>query len=165
MRRNVILSGLLVFIIGVALVAVSFSQISSDNSLDTKFAKVSGSEWESSYINVTGSKILTVLGTSSNFSLIKSSEVPYVSELNVTDYAIRPTSGLTIGGEHENEYYNLNGSYVILAFENSTPSISYEILSGGSTFAIFGSLTVIGGILIFAGIVIMVVGAVLKRKN
>lgn len=164
MRRNILLTGLIIFVLGVATIAVSFSQISVYNSLETKFTNFNGNEWKSNYINISDNRILTVMGTTSNFSLINASNLGDISALNVSDYAIKPTSGLNIGSEYEKEYFGLSGSYLLVSFGNSTPPISYEVLSGGSTFAEYASLLVIGGIAVLAGIVLMIVGAALRKK-
>lgn len=164
MRLNILLTGLILFVLGVAVIAVSFSQISDYNSLDTKFVNVTGNEWKSNYINITGNRILTVMGSTSNFSLINASELGDISSINVSDYAIKPSSGLNIGSEYEKEYFDLSGSYILISFGNSSPPISYEVLTGGSTFATYASLLVIGGIVTLAGIVVMVLGAALRKK-
>ncbi len=166
MRKKIALVGLVVLIIGIAMAAGGYYETTSTLSHDLHTAVKSDPSNKTEYItnNMTMSSgyELIVTSNSTHEGLIKASDLSKVnSNASLGHYLIKPTSSAA-GAE---VYTGLAaGTYVFVAFNNTTPAIGYEYASL-TALQLGGSLIVIGAIAAFIGFIILIVGLVLKKKE
>ncbi len=163
MRKNIVVIGLILLVIGIVMVGVESVSIehsgASTLSTQTTMIPSPNGEYHSNLLSVNKNQIVTVV-TNSKAYLIPASDISIVNESNVNNYAISPfTSSST-----ETIFENLNGSYYVVVFSNSTPAVTYMV---GNISSLIGAgvFIVIGGLLFIVGIVVIIIGAILKPKQ
>lgn len=177
MKKKIALLGVAVLVAGMIL-ALSISHLvnSHEYEVSASFTKNSGGEFVSQSINMANSTgILYVNNTSSSVFLVPTSSIGIVNSSSVNTYAIIPSqdgnvtaSGFTYSlGQPGKLYSNLSGSYNIVVFSNSTPSITYDSATEVSStlLYLYGPLTIGGEVMWIAGTVVTAVGFILPWKN
>lgn len=158
------LAGLIVLVIGSGMAILAYHEAYGGSVTSTSFTNYSGNEWISRDLNVTNDSAISAIGNVSSFYLIKTSEVGSINDTNYAKQIINPTANLSIAGKTDKEYFNLSGSHTIVYFGPKDPAILYQVLPSSGNVAGFGFLLIVGGVMAFAGIIVIIVGAVLRKK-
>ncbi len=166
MRKNLLLVGIVLLVLGVALAGVAtyetaHTALGISSGAGTSMYPGQNGDYYSNVLNTSsGSEIVVV--SSAHPSLIPSKDLNIVNSTNVGSYAISPTR--STGSSFY--YSDLNGTYNVVVFSASYPTVDYVVITGSlGTVAIYGILLIVGVILAIAGIIIAIIGAILKPKN
>ncbi|MGC8562908.1 MAG: hypothetical protein ACP5UZ_05395 [Thermoplasmata archaeon] len=166
MRRNILIIGLILLVVGIAMAGISaveasHSASSSISGASTTMYPGPNGEYHSQLLNVSSGEEVIVVANQHAY-VIPSEDLTTVTNANVAGYAI--VSSTSAG--NTSTYSNIPGSYYIVTFGTSTPSVDYAVVSGGlGNLIVTGLLVLIGVFLAIAGIIVTVIGAVLKPKN
>lgn len=161
MRTKYVAAGLIVLVVGIALIAVGASSLLANATTFKTFSQPSAGEFVSGEIVLNTTSLVEVRSPATTGGLIPASDLTKVSESNITTYAIPYNS--TVAGT--DVYRSLHGSYYYVAFSSTAPSSSVVAAGTGSRLARYGLLAVIGFVCLIAGIVIAIVGAVKKGNK
>jgi hypothetical protein len=164
MRKQIMLTGLILLIIGAGMAIISYHEVYQGTITASSFTNPSGSEWISNSLNVTNDSTISVIGNGSDFYLVKTSDLSDINQTNVQSLAIKPSANLSIAGRTDKEYFNLTGPYSVVYFGAKDPAILYEVIPSSGNVVSYGLLLISGGVLALAGIIVIIVGAILKRK-
>lgn len=167
MRRNVLIIGAVVFIVGLILFVTGDFVLAGHAS--SKFYPVGANEFRSNELNLTSSNLLTVTSKISGVWLLHASQLTSVNASNIANYAITPFVNITEAGVHAEEYKNIQGSFFVVYFNSAAANsssglITYSVYSSASDLELTAIATAVGLLMIIAGIIVAIVGAVLKRK-
>ncbi len=166
MRKNFLVVGVIVLAIGIAMVGISLFEIehtlsgllNSAKGGDTMYAGQNG-DYYSTILNVTVGDYVDVVSDTPHY-LVPSGYLSTLNSTNVGSYAIAANQA----SGNSTLYANLNGSYYVVVFGPSSPVVGYAVIKslGGliSTVALLG----FGGFLAFVGLIVTIIGAVLKPK-
>lgn len=165
MRKKIALIGLVIFVIGVVLIASFFVTGFSLPKAVKTVSEVSAGEWDSGLIQATPNGTLAVIATSSsNYGLIPASDLSQVTSSNLASLAIKPLSSTSIESHLALTYMNLSGLYYFVVYSSSTPAITVTFISNTYLGAAHGLLILAGGLLSLIGIIVGVVGLVMRKK-
>ncbi|MEM3237669.1 MAG: hypothetical protein QW258_02480 [Thermoplasmata archaeon] len=160
MRKKMLIIGIVILIVGIVMFSASAYSTGHDTSRSNTWVEYKNGEYISSPLNFSGQNILTYSYTGSGIAVVTDSVLPTVNSTNLPQVSISPTT--SVGSE---KVYDLGtGTYYIVSFSNSSPALSYTYLKV-SNVLITGVLTVIGLILFIAGVIITIIGAVMKKKR
>ena len=162
MRKNILIVGLVLLVIGIALIGVSTFSLghSSSATFSSSTVMIQGpnGDYHSQELNVTSGDVISV-STASKVYLIPASDLVVANQSNVNSFAISPLSSSSSAVT----YNDLTGSYYVVVFSTSSPSVAYVVGNTGSLISA-GIMIIIGGLLFFIGLIITIIGAVLKKK-
>jgi uncharacterized membrane protein YgdD (TMEM256/DUF423 family) len=160
MRKKMLITGIIILLVGIVIYSGSAISTAHETNTSNTWVAYKNGEYISSPLNFTGQNVLTYSYSGSGSGVISASNLNTVNSTNLGALSISPTS--TVSSE---KVYDLNtGTYYIVIFSNSSPSVNYIYLKL-SNILVTGILTLIGGILFIAGIIITIIGAILKKKN
>lgn len=163
MRKKIVLIGLALLIAGIAIIGVSLYEMSALSTINSSLTQVSSNEWRSDLINVNSSGVLTVTtNATSGFGLIPASDLSVVTASNLASYAVGYDTSTTSGSLNAFVYDQINGQYYFVIFSSSEPTMTYLFLTAEGE--IFGELLIVGAGIAFVGLVMAIVGAILKKK-
>lgn len=163
MRKNIVLIGLVLLIVGVAIIGVSLYEMSALSDINSSLTQVSSNEWRSDVINVNSSGVLTITTSeTSGFGLIPASDLSAVTASNLANYAVGYDTSTTSGSQNAFVYDQLSGQYYFVIFSSSTPTMTYLFLTAEGE--IFAELLIVGAGVAFVGLIMAIVGAILKKK-
>lgn len=166
MRKKIALTGLVLFVIGILLIAAFFLTGFALPQTSRTVNQVSSGEWESGLIEASPNVTLAVVtGTSSNYGLIPASDLISVNSTNLASYAVKPVSSTDVDSHLALAYRDLNGPYYFVEYSSSAPTISVTFVSNSDFSAGHGLLILAGGVLAFIGFIVGIVGAVLRKKT
>ena len=165
MRKKIAMTGLVLFVIGVLLIAGFFLTGFSLPKATKTVSEVSAGEWDTGLILATPNGTLAVVASSnSNYGLIPSSDLSQVTSTNLASLAIKPLSSTTIDSHLAVTYENLNGSYYFVMYSSSAPKITVTFIGNSDLSAAHGLLILTGGALSFIGLIVGIVGLVMRKK-
>ena len=168
MRKGVLVVGIVLLVVGVAMVGGSLFE--TDHALsgllnpsrgmgDTMNSNRNG-EFYSTVLNATPGNYIMVTSGAPHY-LIPSDDLSVVNSSNVGAYAVSAyqTSG------NNTLYTSLNGSYYVVVFGPAPPIVGYDVIA--SITGLVWSVAVLGLGVIFAiaGLIVAVIGAILKPKR
>lgn len=162
MRKKILIIGVVLLVIGVAIGGTSLYETSKEvkNVSKTMYTGQNG-DYYSAILTPSSTGYISVVSSSETY-LIPSQDLAVVDSSNVMDYAIAPT----ITTASATIYSDLNGSYYVVAFGSTTPTVTYTVLELNlGLIGIIAISMIIGFILAIAGIIITIIGAILKPKN
>lgn len=166
MRKGVALTGLVLLIIGIVAIGVSFGSGFGIPKTSTVVNKMSPGEWDSNPINITSNEALAVVTSASgSYGLVKASDLATVNALNIGSLSIKQNSTATVHSHLELTYRYHSGIYYFVVFSSVAPSITVAYRAVTSHSVSGALLLFIGGLLILAGIIVGIVGLVLRRKR
>lgn len=165
--KAVLLAGLVLFLVGLALVSAANVGVGSAGSANNSvpLAQYAQGEYVSKPFNLSSSVFLTVASPNPGYDLVSSSQLSVVTLQNVGQYAASPTSSSTSAGGSVSTYQGLTGSYTIVEFYSGSPgpTISYATGSFSSLAAL--SAGFLGGlVLVVVGLSVAVTGLFLRRR-
>lgn len=162
MRKRLVIIGIILIMIGFAFTVAGSYGIIKNVTLSTEVVQHASGEYISSKMIMNESSTLLVMGTTTNSGLIKASDLSIVNESNLHSYEIQYNSkqGNTL------LYEKLTGEYYFVAFTSTAPNLQYAYGTGSlGQFLLSSMLTVLGPFILIAGIVVSVVGAIIKPKK
>ena len=166
MRKNILIIGLILLVVGIVMAGASaveaaHSASGSISGASTTMFSDSNGGYHSQLLNVSSGEEVIVVANQKAY-LIPSEDLGTATQTTVAGYAVVPSSS----AGNTSTYSNIPGSYYIVTFGSSAPSVDYAVVSGGLSHLILtGLLVLIGVFLAIAGIIIAIIGAVLKPKN
>ena len=166
MRKKIALIGLVVLIIGIAIVAGGYyetiSVLSHDEHTAVRSDPSNKTEYTTNNMTISSGYELIVTANYTHEGLIKASDLSKVNNnTTLAHYAINSTAPVS-GGMI---YTGLAaGTYVFVAFNSSTPTIGY-VYAPSTTIELGGSLIAVGAIAAFTGFIMLIVGLILKKKE
>lgn len=165
MRRGIALIGVVLIVVGVVLIGITFATGLSLPKSSRTVNQVYSGEWDSGEINITSTTSIAVATTATGtYGLIKATDLSTVNPTNLASLSLQPHSTVTVSSDHTLTYKNLSGQYYFVVFSSKSPTIVVEYVSHNSLGATGGKLLLPGGALILSGIIVGIVGVVLKRK-
>lgn len=160
MRKKMLIAGIIVLLIGIVIYGGAGYATAQETTTSNTWVAYNNGEYISAPLNFTGGYLLTYSYSGSHSGVVSSNNLTKVNSSNIGSLSLA-----TITNINSEKAYNLNtGSYYIVIFSNSSPSISYTYAKL-SSILVTGILTLVGAILFIAGIIITIIGAVLKKKN
>lgn len=165
MRKKIAIAGAIVLIVGIAIFGVSLQQTFANTTVGTQMSQHSNGEWASNEINISSGNKLTLITNASDFGVIPAKDLSSLTSGNLNSYELTPTGNTSTSSGSVYVYSPNSGSYYIVAFAGSSPSVTYTTASSLGAVAAYGIFLIVGVILGFAGFIVLIVGLVLKRKD
>lgn len=160
MRKKMLIIGIVILIVGIVMFGASAYTTGNNANRSNTWNGYKSGEYISSPLNFSGQNVITYTYKGSGIGIVTASVLPTVNSTNLAQLSISPTT--SVGSE---KVYDLGtGTYYIVSFSNSTPTLSYTYLKV-SNILITGVLTLIGLILLIVGVIIAIIGAVMKKKR
>lgn len=161
MRTRLVVVGLVVLLVGIALIAGGASAILSRTTIFKTFSQPTSGEFLSGEIVLNSTSVVEVRSPAGMGGLIPASDLGSVSSVNIGSYAIQYNSSVA-GTE---TYRALEGSYYYVAFGSAPPSTTVLAVARPGGLARDGLIALVGFVCLIAGVVIAVVGAVKKGSR
>ncbi|MCL4340803.1 MAG: hypothetical protein M1431_01715 [Candidatus Thermoplasmatota archaeon] len=158
MRRRVFYVGLVILVIGIVLLISGSALLSGKLVTGDSFQQVRSDVFATDNLQFNGTTFLLVTNSSTNISLIRTSDMPLAETGNISDYAINSTISIST----DRAYEVGAGNYTLVFFGKSAPLVNYEYILQSQEY--LASLEVIGIVLAIIGFIIMLIGAFLKEK-
>lgn len=163
MRKKIVLIGLVLLIIGVVILGISLYETAALSDENSALVQVSTGEWRSNLISMNSTGILEVTtSVSSDFGLVPASEINVITASNLASHVVNYDTPSTAGSLNAFTYDQISGNYYFVIFSSSTPSFSYTYLPAEAI--LFGEFLVVGSGIAFVGLIMAIVGAILKKK-
>ncbi len=161
MRTVLVIVGVVILILGIVLFAAGALGALGSTTIITTFSQPQAGEYVSAELVMNSTSVVVVTSPASNGGLIPEQDLAVVNSSSVSSYVITPRS--TAGGTET--YRNLTGDYYYVVFSSTQPSSRIVITGGHLSKTIGLGLLVLGGIVLFiAGIIVAILGAVLKKR-
>jgi hypothetical protein len=160
MNTRTILIGVVILVVGIALIAVGAFGVLGSTTIFTTFNQIHSGEYVSSELVLNSSSAVVVSSPATTGGLIPSADLNLVNSSSIGQYALQSNSS----GSSTQTYKNLTGSYYYVAFV-SAPNTKIVATSVKSSLVSYGLLVLAGVACFFAGIVVAIVGVVRKSKK
>lgn len=158
MKKRTVIIGLIILILGFALVATGSIVLRGSTTSINTFSQPHSGEYVSTEIVLNASESIVVRSPASVGGIVPAQDVDTVSSANLGSYAVPYTSSIA-GIE---TYRALAaGNYYYVAFSSTQPSTRITVASG--RLAAIGLLVLAGVGCIVIGIIVTVVGALQNR--
>jgi hypothetical protein len=161
MKTRTVMIGVVVMIVGLALLAGGAYGLSKTSTSGATFTQSQSGEYVSSEIASTASSVVVVKPAASTGGMVPAQDLGVVNSSNVGSYAVSYNS--TAGGS--DTYIGLRGDYYYIVFAPSQPSTNLVVVNGLARTALSGLLVLIGFACVIAGIVVGIVGAAKKDPS
>ncbi len=159
MNKKIALIGLVVFIIGIALLAAGSYETLSNTHTAATYTQYSAGKYISNELVLDQNATLTIVNSAPSMGVVRSAVMPSVTNSTLASVSVKPFA-TALGAQ----VYELPaGSYYVVYFGNSTPTAHYSYVYS-STVRLFGLLTSSGLFIAIAGGIVGIVGVVLKSK-
>lgn len=158
MRKQIVIVGAILLVIGIVIFAVGVIGERSASTILRTFNQQQPGEYVSDQIIANSSVSVVVRSPSSDGGLIPAQDLNVVNSSNINQYTLPYNS--TVTGDL---YRGLSGNYYYVVFSSISPSAVIVIATGA--VAEYGVMAIGGGVCGVAGVVIAIVGAVLKTKR
>lgn len=160
MRRRLLFVGLIVLLVGAVTVGAGFAELRSSLVESSGATQLGADKYASSEIQMAGPSVLTVEFSQGVGGLVPANMVGSVNRTNLGQLSVKPNN--TSGGVYS--YINITGNYYFVVFSNSTPTITWLVTPIRQ--AAPASAALLGGALLgFVGLVVTILGLVLKPKT
>lgn len=158
MRRKLFYIGLAILIAGIILVVAGTALVSGKLVTGDSFTSVGTHKFATSNMEFNRSTFLLVTNSSSNVSLVRTSDLSLAGAGNISDFAVNSTLTLSTDRAYELE----RGNYTLVFFGTAAPHVSYEYMP--QALEDLASLEIVGIFLGIVGFIIMLVSAFMKEK-
>lgn len=166
MRKKLLYTGGIVLLIGIILVVASLL-ITADSvkTYDTfSLYGTTSNEWVSSEINISSQSQLITTGNS--MYVVNANFLPQINQSNANQIGLKFNINESIGTGDVVSTYTVNpGSYYVIYFNATSQHYQFQITNNLNTVIILGLFLIVGGVMVVAGIIVSIIGAVLKPKN
>ena len=160
MRTRTVIIGVVVFIIGIALLAVGALGALNTLTISTNFTQPHPGEYVSAEIVLNSSSGVAVSSPAAVGGIIPAQDLSLVNSSNIDTYAVP----ISASGAGSDTYKGLVGDYYYVAFASTQPGTTIVATPLSSGAIGFGLLVLLGLVCIVAGIVVAIVGVLQKRK-
>jgi hypothetical protein len=160
-RTELVVAGIVVLVVGVALIAGAASGLLARTTIFRTFSQPSTGEFVSREIVLNTTSLVEVRSPAANGALIPSNDLGAVDMSNIGTYAIPYNT--TVAGT--NTYKALEGSYYYIAFSQTAPSTILVAVASSSGTTRYGLVALAGFVLVIAGIALAIVGAIKKGNK
>ncbi|MGA2873902.1 MAG: hypothetical protein ABSE82_00065 [Nitrososphaerales archaeon] len=161
MRTIFVIVGVVILVLGVFLFAAGALIALGSTTIINTFNEQQTGEYVSTELVMNTTSVVVVTSPVSNGGLIQAQDLALVNSSSVSSYALTPRS--TAGGTET--YRDLTGSYYYVIFSSAQPSSRIVVTGGQLSKAVGVGFLVLGGIVLFiAGIIVAIVGAMLKKR-
>jgi len=164
MRKKLATIGVVIMMLGVAMGIAGFSTIDKAPANDT-IKTVASEEYETDLICFSNNDVLIIANPGNTSGLIEYSYISNTTNYTqLSHYSIKPTKTITEGYEYENLK---PGDYIFIIFSSSKPENTGFSLESHTEFVDLGYAEYafeLGILAFFAGIVVLIIGFVLKPK-
>jgi len=157
-RTRIVVIGVVVLIIGVASLAVGALGALGSLTISKSFTEPHPGEYVSAEILLNTSSALVISSPAASGGVVHAQDLDLVNSTNISVYAI-PINSSVAGSD---TYTRLAGDYYYIAFASTQPGTTIVATSIGSGIIRYGLLALLGFVLIIAGIIVAVIGAILK---
>lgn len=158
MRARTLTIGLIILLVGIALAGVGGYSLKSKTTRVTSFTQPAAGEYVSSEL-VLNNNVVVVRSPATIGGIVPSQDVSAVSSSNIDSYVVAYNSTAA----SSETYLGLRGDFNYVAFSSSQPTTKITITGTLSETIAFGLLVLGGIVLVVAGIIVAILGAV--RKN
>ncbi len=165
MRKKMAIVGAVILIAGVVMFFSVSAEILGSTTVGNSLSKAGNGEWETPELNVTFGGEVTVISNSSDVALVPASDISTLTSSNIMNYSISPKSGANTSAGSVSVYTPPAGSYYFVSFSKSSPSITYTVLNSAGTAIVYGLLEIAAVIMGIGGLIVLIVGVILKEKN
>lgn len=158
MRTRTVIIGLIILVIGIALVGGGIVGVrGTTNTISTFFQHPTG-EYVSSEVVLNSTAVVVVRPSSSTGGLVPAEQLSAVNSTNLATYA-HPVSSTAAGSA---TYVGVKGDYYYVIFTSSQPATKIVITGDVARTAVSGILVLLGGILFLIGLIVTIIGAIRK---
>jgi hypothetical protein len=161
MRKRTVIIGLIILVIGIALVAGGAVGLKGTTSTISTFTQPQTGEYVSSEVVLNSTAVVVVRPSSSTGGLVPAQALSDVNSTSLATYA-RPASS-TAGGSAT--YAGVQGDYYYVIFTSSQPATKIVIAGDLAKTIESGILVLLGGILFIAGLIVTIIGAIRKGNK
>ena len=161
MRKRTVIIGLIILVIGIALVAGGVVGLKGTTSTISTFTQSQTGEYVSSEVVLNSTAVVVVRPSSSTGGLVPAQALSDVSSTSLATYALSANS--TKGGSAT--YTGLQGDYYYVIFTSNQPTTNIVIAGDLAKTIESGVLVLLGGILFLAGLIVTIVGAIRKSNK
>ena len=158
MRKQTVVIGLIILVIGIALVAGGVVGLKGTTSTISTFNQPQTGEYVSSELVLNSTGDVVVRPFSSTGGLVPAQALSEVNSTSLATYALPVSS--TAGGSAT--YVGVHGDYYYVIFTSSQPATKVVIAGDLVKTAESGILVLLGGILFLVGLIVTIVGAIRK---
>ena len=151
-------TGFIILIVGIALAALGGYSLKSKTTSITSFTQPAAGEYVSAEL-VLNNNVVIVRSPATVGGIIPSQDVSAVTSTNVGSYAV----GYNTTAASAETYLGLRGDFNYVVFSSVRPTARIEVTGTLLETATFGLLVLGGIVLVIAGIIVAVVGAVQKN--
>ena len=161
MRTKLVVAGLVVLVVGIALIAGAASGLLARTTIFKTFSEPGNGEFVSGEIVLNATTLVEVRSPDANGGLIPANDLGDVDSSNIASYAIHYNT--TAAGT--DTYTALEGSYYYVAFSSTTPSTIVIAVARSSGTARLGLVALAGLVCLIAGVVLAIIGAIKKADK
>jgi len=158
MKTRTVVIGLVILVVGIALVVVGAVGALGSLTINTTFTQPHPGEYVSAEIVLNTTSGLVVSSPAAVSGIVRAQDLGSVNSTNLNRYAV-PYNSTAAGSD---VYKSISGNYYYVAFSSGQPDTRILATTLKSGIVAFGSLALIGIVLVLAGIVVAVVGALQK---
>ncbi len=158
MRTRRVVIGVVVLVVGLALLAVGVIGALNTLTISKSFTEPHSGEYVSAEIVLNTTSALVITSPSANGGLIHAQDLGLVNSTNIGTYAI-PINASASGSD---TYTRLTGDYFYVSFAPSPPSTTIVATPLNSGIVRYGVLVLLGFLCIVAGIIVVIIGVVQK---
>lgn len=162
MRRNILIIGLVLMVVGGGIAFAGSYSLTKNATISPSMNEMSPGMYVTPIIMTNGTASLIVSEVGANSGLIKAADLSIVNSSNLKSIAIPANVSVS----SSNYYEGISGSFYYIQFSSTSPNIGYVLIHGNIYEYSALSLAILGGVIMFiAGIVIAIIGAILKKKE
>jgi len=159
-KTRTVVIGVVVLVVGVALLIGGTLGALGSITINTTFTQPNAGEYVSAEITLNETSGLVVSSPASVGGVVHAQDLSLVTSANIHTYAI-PYNSTGAGSEI---YTSLSGNYYYVAFSSTQPNTTIVATPLRGGIVGYGSLVLLGLVLIVAGIVVAIVGVFQKRR-
>jgi len=160
MNKRMVVIGVVILVIGVALIIGGAIGALGSISIKTTFTQPHPGEYVSAEIVLNTTSNLAVASPAATGGVVSAQNLTQVNSTNINTYAV-PYNATAVGTE---VYKSLSGDYYYVAFASAQPNTKIVATPQGSRVLLFAALLLLGVVLAIVGIIVAVVGAVKKTR-
>jgi uncharacterized membrane protein len=161
MRKRTVIIGLIILVIGIALVAGGIVGLKGTTSTISTFTQPKTGEYVSSELVLNSTTVVVVRPSSSTGGLVPAQALSDVNSTSLATYALSASS--TAGGSAT--YVGVQGDYYYVIFTSSQPATQIVIAGDLAKTVESGILVLLGGILFLVGLIVTIIGAIRKSNK
>ncbi len=166
MRKKLLLIGIIILVVGVVFAAVdTFGAAHFTSSATLTLTKDSQGIFASKGIKVASGNIFTIESKSSSTYLVSFSDLSNVNSSNIAKYEVHPLTKTVSDSITAFVYDNISGTFAVVSLSSSVSTVTTALITNSGGVVAMALLLILGIVLAIAGVIVTILGAVLKPKN